>query len=94
MDVLRATYGGNLENSNIDLSGLLTLATDYDTDGITFDWVFDKQSTIWKALKTIATAARAAPVINLTEFSMVRDTVRTTPVMAFSPESNIEGSLY
>ena len=93
VDVLRATYGGNLPNENIDLAGLLTLATAYDTDGITFDWVFDKQVTIWKALKTIATAARAAPTINLTEFSMVRDEVRNTPVMAFSPDSMIAGSL-
>lgn len=92
VDILRNVYGANLADAKIDLDGLLALANDYTVDGVTFDWVFDNRSTIWEALKTVARAGRASPVINLTQFSMVRDKARIIPVMSFSPNSMISGS--
>jgi hypothetical protein len=92
VDNLRAVYSGNIPNSKIDLAGLLTLANNYDALGDTFDWVFDKKGTVWGNAKLIARAGRASPVVNITQFSMVRDQQRSVPVLSFSPDSMIRGS--
>jgi len=91
-EILRSVYGANLADTKLDLAGLLTIANGYTTDSVNFDWVFDSRTTIWEALKTTLRAGRAAPVINLTQFSAVRDQIRTVPVMAFSTDDMVSGS--
>jgi hypothetical protein len=85
-DVIRGAYGGNLPAAKLDLSSLLTLDAIYSSRNDTFNWVFDRKTTIYQALKTIATAGRAAPVVVGSKFSMVRDAPKTVPVAAFTPD--------
>jgi hypothetical protein len=93
VDALRAVYGANLANSKIDLAGLLTLAGNFTTDSVNFDYIFEKRTSIWNALTLIGQSCGSAPVINLTQFSLVRDVLKTVPVIGFSQNSIIKDSL-
>jgi len=92
VDALRSVYGANLANSKIDLAGLLTLANNFTTDSVNFDYIFEKRINIWNALTLIAQACGSAPVINLTQFSLIRDVVKTVPVIGFSDNSILKDS--
>ena len=93
VDALRSVYGANLANAKIDLAGLLTLSSDFSTDSVNFDYIFEKRMNIWNALTLIAQSCGSAPVINLTQFSLIRDVLKTVPVIGFSENSIIKDSL-
>lgn len=91
-DILRSSYGGQLDNDKIALDALLTLAGKFSAGGWNFDWIFDKTTTIYDAMKTVATACRSAAVVRGNAFTMAFDEPIAAPTSAFGPENMIEGS--
>lgn len=91
-DVFRAEYGGRLGADYLDLDALYALDQELSTRGDTFDWVFDQRTTVWDAAKTIARVARAAPLLNGSRITMVRDAPRSLPVAVFNQNNIVEGS--
>ena len=91
-DILRASYGGNLADSKLDLAGLLVLDAVYSGRNDTFNWSFDRNTTIYKAIKTVCSAGRAVPFVSGNKFTMVRDAEKTVPIAAFAPENILPNS--
>ncbi|MDC1268170.1 host specificity factor TipJ family phage tail protein [Gammaproteobacteria bacterium] len=92
-NILRADYNGRLSNTHLDLDGLLTLNTALESAGVYFDHVFDRQSSIWSRLTTIAAAAGCLPLPIGAQLGMVQDEAKTVPVAMFSKENIIPDSL-
>ena len=57
-DIARSNYGGKLNNSQIDLNGLLALDAQWSARGDRFDAVFDNRITVWEALGRTVRAGR------------------------------------
>ena len=88
-DMCRATYGGNLPASSLNLNALAELAADYETENDYFDYSFTRGTVLWSALKTIVTGGRALPIIqgNDGRITLVRDTATDTPTAIFNKEN-------
>ncbi len=91
-NILKASYGGAMDDVNIDLDFLSTEAALAATRGETFDWVFDSRVTLWEALKAPAGAMRAVPMLNGAIVTIIRDQLRTVPSQMFSPDTMVKGS--
>ena len=91
-NILRASYGGQIADDNIDLAFLAAEATAAHTRGETFDWVFDQRVTLWEALKAPAGAMRAVPMLNGSVVTLTRDQLRTIPSQMFSPDNMVDKS--
>ena len=91
-NILRASYGGQIADINIDLNFLATEATAAASRGETFDWVFDQRVTLWEALKAPAGAMRAVPMLNGSVVTLTRDQLRTIPSQMFSPDNMVDKS--
>jgi Putative phage tail protein len=91
-NLLRSSYGGNMADSKIDLSGLLALNAVWTARGDRFDAVFDTRITLWEALGKVCTAGRARPYRQAGKVRVARDGLDTTPVAMFTPANIKAGS--
>lgn len=91
-NILRASYGGNIADANIDLDFLATEAAAAASRSEYFDWVFDQRVTLWEALKAPAGAMRAVPMLNGSVVTLTRDQLRTIPSQMFAPDNMAAGS--
>lgn len=92
VDVLRAKYGMRLATRFIDLEKLSAMAEDLDSKGVFFDYTFDQRGTVWQALQTIFTRARAVPVASSGRIFAIRDAPLEFPTLGFSQENIIKES--
>lgn len=92
-DILRSTYGANLADKFIDLEELYVLDQELTAEGRFFDWTFDKQTSVWAALKLCARNARAIPMPRSTVMSMKRDKAQSVRKAMFAPQNMLAGSL-
>lgn len=92
-DIARAEYGANLDDSRIDLDGLLTLAGTWSTRTDECNIIFDSQATIWEAMTTVARTGRAFPFIQGGVLRFFRDQAETVPVGMFTPRNIVKNSL-
>lgn len=91
-DVFMAAYGGRLPEEYLSLEALAALATYYDSQAITFDYIFDQRSTVWEAAKAIGRAGRSVPMLNGSRITLIRDYLKTVPTAVFGPQNMVEGS--
>lgn len=91
-NAFRASYGGDLADSYLDLAGLLTLNTELMASGQYFDHVFDTPVSLWDVATTIAKAGHCIPLPVGAQITMVVDEEQTTPVAIFTKENMVEGS--
>lgn len=92
-DVFRASYGGRLPDTFLDLPTLAALAAHYDSKGICFDYIFDQKTTVWEAARAICRVGRAVPMLNGSQITVVRDFVKTTATQVFNAYNIVAGSL-
>lgn len=81
-----------LSDAQIDLAGLLTLATTCASRGDTFDARFDNFLTWWESATKIAQSVRAKPYMQGGVVRVVRDQAATLPVALFSQRNIVKGS--
>lgn len=92
-DVLRnQDYGGQVEDSRIDLQTLYELDLLWAERKDFFNAVFDKRITVWQALTTIARVGRARPIMRGSVFTFVRDGMQELPTAMFSMRNIKRGS--
>lgn len=91
-DVFRSEYGGQLEDTFLDLPALCALADDFDEEERYFDFVFDSGTTVWEAARTIGRVARCIPMLNGSQITLIRDTPKTVPTAVFTPDNIVQGS--
>lgn len=91
-NILRASYGGDLDDAFLDLSFFGSEATVADTAGITFDHVFDQRGTVWEAIKTCLFVNKSQPIMDGTKITLVRDKPNTSPDFFLNPENTIKNS--
>lgn len=93
MDVLRnQVYGAGLPDTRIDLDRFAAIAETWEARGDTFDGIFDRKTSIWKALQDILTAGRAEPVMTGDVVSLQRDEPREAVSGFFTPQNIAAGS--
>ncbi len=92
-DILKADYGGELEDKNIDLDGLLQLDAIWQDRGDTFNGVYDSKVTVYEALSRCAKVGRTVPFIQGGIVHFVRDEPRSIPVALFGPRNIVKNSL-
>lgn len=92
VNVLRAPYGGALDDRFLDLEFFAAEATIAENNGIFFDWIYDQKSTVWEAVKLPCFANRAIPMLNGSRVSFVRDKPQTLPTFFINPENTVSGS--
>ena len=89
-DAARNTrYGPGLTDSRLRLANLLALDAIWTARGDTFNGRFDQTSSWWDAIRKIANAGRAEPVMQGGMLDVIRDGPQTVPVALFSMR-NIE----
>lgn len=91
-DAFQADYGGQLEDSYLALADLWALDATLEAAGIHFDYVFDQKSTVWETARIIARVARAVPMLNGSQVTIIRDVPKTLPTAIFNQECIVEGS--
>lgn len=91
-DLMRAVYGANYPESLLDLEYWSSLADQCDTNGITFDYVFDDETDVWTAISLVMRCFRGAPVAPLGLISAVLDEPGEIPTAVFTKESIIDGT--
>ncbi|MET4817577.1 host specificity factor TipJ family phage tail protein, partial [Endozoicomonas lisbonensis] len=83
-DAMRARYGGDFPDSELNLPELYWLAGILDERGDTFDGRFDTDNNLWSALEQIGQVCRSRPVRIGTQVRMLREQKQDTPVTVFS----------
>lgn len=91
-DIFRATYGGRLPDTFLDLVELATQASYYESKRVYFDYIFDTKSTIWEAARAVCRVGRSVPMLNGSQITLVRDQPRSTATQVFNAYNIIEGS--
>lgn len=92
VNILRTSYGGNLDDKFLDLQFFADEAVIAEDAGIFFDWIYDQKSTVWEAVKLPCFANRSIPMLNGSRVSFVRDKPATLPTFFINPENTIAGS--
>lgn len=93
-DALRSSeYGAGLADGRIDLAQLATLDALWTGRGDAFDGIFDARITIYEALRQIARAGRAVPIVRGGVYTCVRDTAQSVPVCLYGMRNIVRGSL-
>lgn len=92
VNLLRAKYTIELADSFLDLAHLAAEATEADTQGITFDWIYDSQTTAWEAIKLPLFIFKSIPIFNGSLVTTVRDKAGVQPSFFINPENTINGS--
>ena len=83
-DAVRSRYGGDYNDSEIDLTGLHYYAGLFDDRGDTFDGRFDTEQNLWDGLGKIGQVCRSGPVRQGNLIRMIRDQLIETPSQMFS----------
>jgi len=92
-DVVRAQYGANLSDDILDLESLVVLANELDSEGITFDNIFDTKITVWEALKTISRSFRGVPLLDgSSKIYIHREKPKPLVNHIVTPDRIVEGS--
>jgi hypothetical protein len=91
-DVFRASYGGRLPDSFLNLNELSLMADTLASSSINFDWVFDQRSTLWEVARTIARVCRGIPMLDMSQITIIRDTIKNFPTALFNQHNILEGS--
>lgn len=86
-NILRSEYGGQVPDEYIDLAEALTLAGEFTTDGINFDFVFEQRLTVWEALKTCLRVGRTIPMLEGSLITFIRDREVSLPTAGFNQEN-------
>lgn len=92
-DAAKASYGGGLSDSQIDLQGLYDLDTTWSGRGDYFDGRFENQLTFWEALTQLAQVGRAKPYMQGGILYFKRDEAQTIPVALYSMRNIVKNSL-
>ena len=82
-DAIRARYGGDYPDSEIDLYGLHYLAGLFDSRGDYFDGRFDTENNLWDALGRIGQVCRSGPIRQGNLFRLIRDQHQEAPAQVF-----------
>lgn len=91
-DIVRASYGGLLDDSYLPLTELQEQDAIYTAQGRFLDFVFDTKATIWEALRVVARIGRAVPMIEGSQIKLVKDTLRTLPEAIFNQNNIVKDS--
>ena len=91
-NLARAKYAGNLADEFLDIEHFESEAAIADAAGIYFDWIYDRRSTVWEALKLPCFVNKAIPMLNGSTVSFVRDQPQTLPTFFINPENTVENS--
>ena len=91
-DIARSNYGGKLNNSQIDLNGLLALDAQWSARGDRFDAVFDNRITVWEALGRTVRAGRGRAYLQGGRVCFARDKLESVPIAMFSPANMLPNS--
>ena len=91
-DAVRASYGGRMADTFLNLSSLVALDAGYTSRGEYFDWVFDQRATLWEVLRLIAQCGQAVPMLVGSQITMIRDESKTIPIAIFGPDNMVKGS--
>lgn len=81
-----------VDDTRIDLAGLLALDAVWTARGDTFDGRFDNAISLWEALSKIALAGRAKPFMQGGIVRAARDSQQNIPVALFSMRNIVRGS--
>ena len=91
-NILRSTYGGDLDDQFLDLDFFAAEAAVAESAGVFFDWIYDQRATVWEAVKLPCFVNRAVPMLNGSRVSFVRDKAQTLPTFFINPENTVAGS--
>ena len=92
VQILRAQYGGELDDLYIDYAHLDTEATQAGADQIYFDWIFDQRSTVWEVLKLPCFVNRSIPMLNGSRVTTIRDINNNIPSFVVSDSIAIDNT--
>ena len=81
-----------MPDSRLDLAGLKAWADECDAQGLEFNYVFDGEQSQFDALKLVAQAGRAVPVLRDSKWSIRMDKLQEQVVQIFTPRNIIAGS--
>ena len=82
-DAVRARYGGDFADRELDLDGLHYLAALFDARGDKFDGRFDTEQSLWEALGKIGQVCRSGPVRQGNRIRFIRDQQIDVPSQVF-----------
>lgn len=90
LDILTGTANGwPVEDvEQIGITGLEEWAVNNIDTGREFNAIIDFETTVFDALRMVASCGRAAPTMRDGKFSVVRDTPQDTPVQHFTPRNS------
>lgn len=92
-DVLRNTdYGRGLPTSRMNIQNIYRLAGVADTRGDQFNGVFDVNTQLWEALKTVLRVMRSTPIYYAGNIDFIRDEPQTVVRANFTPGHMVKGS--
>lgn len=91
-DACRASYGGVLQDAQIDLDWLARYDALWASRGDTCGIRFDNALTLWEVLIQIAQCGRARPYLQGGVVRFVRDEQREAPVALYSMRNIVRGS--
>lgn len=90
--LINKVYGGGLDDSFLDIETLMELDQDFNKSGLTFDNVFNQNSTVEDVCKVITAAGRCSMAYNGSRLTLVRDSCKGPAEAMFSCENILEGS--
>ena len=82
-DAVRARYGGDFADHELDLDGLHYLAALFDARSDKFDGRFDTEQSLWEALSKIGQVCRSGPVRQGNLIRFIRDQQIDVPSQVF-----------
>jgi len=83
-----AANAGAVADARIDLAQLEALSTHCEDNGFTFDYTFDRGSTVQRALQKALSVARASPTLIDGKWSVVIDQAGKSVVQTFTERSS------
>jgi len=91
-DMLKASYGGELTDSFIDLATLESLDATWSSRGDYFDGVFDSETGLWDAVTQVARVGRAMPILQAGIVSFVRDAAQSAVTAVYTLRNIVRGT--
>ncbi len=83
-DAVRARYGGDFADTELNLPELEWLAGVLEARGDTFDGRFDTENNLWSAMEQIGQVCRSHPIRHGLQLRILRDQEQAAPVAVFS----------
>jgi hypothetical protein len=93
VDVCKASYGGKLPDSKIDLNTLYELDQIWSDRGDSFNAVFDRKHSIWESLTHVARCGRAIPLLKAGVITLSRDQKRDVVSGMFTMRNILKNTL-